>query len=468
MPRDIFVIDDRHPEDIAMLQALYSRSPASVVTHLEKLSQTGSGKFMDQYYVGYGHASIGDCGATTCFIEQVSMLAAKAIQDSPLYNGQEASTRYLDFSRQAAVDPYSHPAAKAVQDKWMELYSSVLPRLAEAMAERYPFDPAAYKSEKIWKNAVQARAFDVARGLLPIGATTLLSWSTTLRHARDHLRRLKHHPLPELRAVSAEIFAKLMERYPHSFRADDMDAAAALSSPREAYLAANAETSHYLSADDALARHAATTGEIESLRQGGIIVRRDAVDVEGVNRWEKPVLASRPQGAPLPWRMESYGRYNLLFLLDFGSFRDLQRHRNGVCRMPLVDSRFGMHGWYAEQLRAFLPSPVFASLSEEMEAQYRRISETAAAVGGQSSPLLDQYLFPMGTSALVHVAYSVPEMVYVAELRSAKTVHPSLRTIAQGMAKILKADFPAMALHADMDEESWTAKRGEHDIVSAA
>ena len=81
---DIFVIDDQHPEDLAMLQALYSRSPASVVSHLDKLKQSGSGKFMDQYYVGYGHASIGDCGATTLFIEQVSMLVAKAVQDNPL------------------------------------------------------------------------------------------------------------------------------------------------------------------------------------------------------------------------------------------------------------------------------------------------------------------------------------------------------------------------------------------------
>jgi hypothetical protein len=28
------------------------------------------------------------------------MLGAKAIQDSKLYNGQEASTRYVDFSKQ--------------------------------------------------------------------------------------------------------------------------------------------------------------------------------------------------------------------------------------------------------------------------------------------------------------------------------------------------------------------------------
>ena len=121
MPQDIFVIDDQHPEDLAMLQALYSRSPASVVTHLDKLKKSGSGNFMSQYYVGYGHASIGDCGATTVFIEQVSMLVAKAVQDNSLYNGQEASTRYLDFSKQTVVDPYNHPASAAIQSRWMEI-----------------------------------------------------------------------------------------------------------------------------------------------------------------------------------------------------------------------------------------------------------------------------------------------------------------------------------------------------------
>ena len=58
MTSDIYVIDDQTPEDMAMLQALYSRSPAGVMSHLEKLKSAGSGKFMSQYYVGYGHASI--------------------------------------------------------------------------------------------------------------------------------------------------------------------------------------------------------------------------------------------------------------------------------------------------------------------------------------------------------------------------------------------------------------------------
>ena len=71
---------------------------------LKILEEKGADDFMSKFYVGYGHKSIGDCGSCTIFIEGVSMLAAKAIQDSKLYNGQEASTRYIDFSNQKMIN----------------------------------------------------------------------------------------------------------------------------------------------------------------------------------------------------------------------------------------------------------------------------------------------------------------------------------------------------------------------------
>jgi thymidylate synthase ThyX len=459
---DIFVIDDQHPEDLAMLQALYSRSPASVVSHLEKLKSTGSGKFMDNYYVGYGHASIGDCGATTVFIEQVSMPVAKAVQDNPLYNGQEASTRYLDFSKQAVIDPYNHPASRAVLDRWMEIYNHVLPLLVTGLEKQRPFDPAQYKSEKSWKNTLQARAFDIARSLLPLGTTTLLSWSTTLRQARDNLRRLKHHPLPEVRDAARVIFAKIVEKYPHSFKGDEMQDAAG--TPRDAYTMANAAHDHYLSADDAIARFDLKPACEDYLREGNIIVRRDNVDLEGLKKFEGETLKARPANVPLPWRLESYGRYNLLFLLDYGSFRDVQRHRNGVCQIPLIDGRYGMHPWYRRQFIDILPGPEADRLLLDIKDQYERIAGLAAQ-GLPATPLLSQYLYPMGTTALVQVSYSVPQIAYVGELRSGKTVHPSIRPVAQKMLEILKADLPGIALHGDMDEDDWSAKRGDQTIT---
>lgn len=463
MPHDVFVIDDQHPEDLAMLQAMYSRSPASVTTHLEKLKNTDSGKFMDQYYVGYGHASIGDCGTTTVFIEQVSMLAAKAVQDNPLYNGQEASTRYLDYSKQGIIDPYHHPASKAVQDRWMEIYNGVLPKLIEGLEKAYPFDPSSYKSEKVWRNALAARAFDTARSLLPLGTTTLLSWTTSLRAARDNLRRLKHHPLPEVREVARTVFAQLVERYPHSFKGDEMDMDA--ETPRDIYAQQLAAKNHFLSADDVIARFALSANDHKTLDQGEIVVRRDAVDLLGLIAHEKDSLSSRPAHVPLPWRLEAYGRYNFLFLLDFGSFRDIQRHRNAVCQIPLIDGRYGLHPWYLSQFDSLLSPQDAEALKRALAMQFDAIQQLASK-GVSVMPMISQYLYPMGTMVLVHAAYSVPETVYVGELRSGKTVHPSLRPVAQKMLQLLKRDLPDIALHGDMDEDSWTAKRGEQTIAA--
>ena len=95
-----------NPEDNAMLQALYSRSSSSVLEHTKKIEKTGSGKFMSQFYMGYGHASIADCGFVTLYFEGISMLAAKAIEDNPLFNGQECSSRYIDFSKQDFHNPF--------------------------------------------------------------------------------------------------------------------------------------------------------------------------------------------------------------------------------------------------------------------------------------------------------------------------------------------------------------------------
>ena len=463
MTHDVFIVDDRHPEDMAMLQALYSRSPASVVTHLEKLQATGSGKFMDQYYVGYGHASIGDCGATTCFIEQVSMLVAKAVQENPLYNGQEASTRYLDYAQQAILDPYNNPASAAIQTRWKEIYNDTLAKLIAGLEKQHPFNAAEYKNEKIWHNTLNARGFDIARSLLPLGTTTLLSWSTSLRQARDNLRRLKFHPLKEVREVAQSLFVKLVEKYPHSFRADDMDTSA--KTERDAFARDNAPRTHYQTPEDIQARFDLSESEQRSLKVGAVIARRDAVDLKGILKNERDVLTSRPKGAGLPWRLESYGKYNFVFLLDYGSFRDIQRHRNGVCQIPLLDGRYGLHPWYLGEFESLLGAADYKTLMVNIAAQFDAI----AALAGQGiavTPPENQYYYPMGTMALIHTAYSVPETVYVGELRSGKTVHGSLRPIAQKLLDVLEADLLNIATYGDRDIDNWTAKRGEQTIAA--
>ena len=302
----VFVFHDLHPEDGAMLQALYSRSPASVVDHLEKVKKSGSGKFMEQFYVGYGHASIGDCGFTTVFIENVSQLVAKAIQDNPLYNGQEASTRYLDFSSQPIINPFGTEEAAAIQKGWMNIYNTCMPKVREALKREYPFNSEDYKSEKQWEGAIAARAFDTLRAFLPVGGTTLLSWTTNLRQARDRLMRLTGHPLKEVRSVAENIFQQFAAKYPNSFNGKEMDRTSRYA-PRHDYYEGAGED-FYMTYEH-WSRNL-TNAEEQAVRRGEFVCRKQQIDIDGINRHEQAAISARPVGALLPRRPNMYGHYN--------------------------------------------------------------------------------------------------------------------------------------------------------------
>ena len=199
----------------AMLQALHSRSAKGIEDHLLILEERGAEKFMGSFYVGYGHKSIGDCGSIDIFIEGVSMLVAKAIQDNQLYSGQEASTRYIDFAEQEFRDPVDTPLSGQILEAWRKFYVDSKEELLAHLRAQFPRKEA--EIEATYEKAIGARSFDILRGFLPAGATTNLAWHTNLRQAADNLCWLRNHPLQEVRDVATGIQVVLVERYPSSF-----------------------------------------------------------------------------------------------------------------------------------------------------------------------------------------------------------------------------------------------------------
>jgi len=421
----IFVIDDQKPEVEAMLAALYSRDPQSVEVHLEQVKTKGPEKFMAQYYVGYGHKSIGDCGTTSIFIENISMLAAKAIQDTPLYNGQEASTRYLDMVKQEVLNPLGTDAGQSVQTRWMELYSQVLACLIPILKARFPHVDG---SVLIYEKAIKAKAFDIARSLLPAGCTTYVAWHTNLRQAHDHLCELEGHPLKEVRAVGDNVRLALKRQHPSSFGHK-------INEDQETYI--RQSMAHFAYHYEDIKEYSFNSDCCKS----------------SFNEDEIRLLATRPSRCELHQRFRGAGVLDFNFLLDFGSYRDLQRQRSSIQEMPLLTMSLGFHEWYLDQL----PGWVHSEISE--------ISKQAMALF--CNDVVKQYYIPMGFKVCVKMTCPLPAAVYIAELRSAQTVHPTLRQIAQQMGRSLQDFLPNMKLHVDYSDDQWSTKRGTQDIVKA-
>ena len=451
----IKLIDDMNPEDNAMLQALYSRSNASVTEHLEKVENTGSGKFMESFYVGYGHRSIGDCGSTTLFIEGVSNIVAKAIQDNALYNGQESSTRYLDYSQQAIVDPYCTDMTTAAINRWLEIYLTYQPLVEAGLKVLHP--KAENESETVWAKAIKARSFDIMRGFLPVGVTTQLSWHTNLRQARDRLQWLAFHPIQEVRYVAKALHHQLITEYPHSFKAEDMEAD---KNEVNAWLSSHKLADLYYTQSD---------GRFLNDEHEG--TRFMCEYMYGIDDSMAELLSDRPQHSPIPKLFDIGNNFQCSYVLDFGSYRDMQRHRNSINPLPVVyDCGYGINPWYISNARAAIIQAVDEAAAEQFTND---VKDHLAYVNSMKD--LDafdydihkhQYLYPLGLDLDCYFQCSFSEMVYVSELRSSQHVHPTLRVIAQAMGQAVLDAVPQINLHVDFGPDKWSVARGTQDITA--
>lgn len=419
-------------EAMAMLQALHSRSTGGINEHLSVLAERGADKFMSTYYVGYGHKSIGDCGFGVVFIEGVSMLAAKAIQDSKLYNGQEASTRYIDFAAQTFLNPLETHSGTTILEAWRTFYLKAVAEMKTVLPTRYP--RGVDEKETTYDKAIAARAFDICRGFLPAGATTNLAWSGNLRQFADRITQLRHHPLPEVRTIADTLEDALIASYPNSFNIEKKRYDAT-----EAYLAQT--TTHYY-------YHNATSPLLALVR--------DNIDTAALSPY-RALLTNRPPKTELPKWLGCYGEATFAFTLDFGSFRDIQRHRAVTQRMPLLTAELGFHPWYLEEL-----SPALRT-----EAETLIESQRVAIAKLTPDPTLRQYYYPMGYIISNYLSGDLPALVYLVELRATNLVHPTLAARASEMAALLLEHYAplGLTLHLDPDPGRFNVKRGEADIV---
>jgi len=418
------------PEAEAMLQALHSRSTGGIWAHLKALVARGAKKFMSTFYVGYGHKSIGDCGTTTIFIEGVSMLVAKAIQDWPLYSGQEASTRYIDFAEQRFVNPAGNAEGKAVLEEWRSFYISAIPEVVSALKERYPRQDG--EKESAYEKAINARAFDIMRGFLPAGATTNLAWHTNLRQAADKLMLLLHHPLLEVRQTAEAMEDALNEAFPSSFGHKRYEATEKYNeSLMRDYLYTDSSCPDFEVSDDSIDRSL-----LSEYREA---------------------LENRPQKTELPKYIKECGTLRFRFLLDFGSFRDIQRQRAVMQRMPLVVMNHGFNEWYMDEL-----TPDLRGRAEELLKKQER-----SILALDVSPEERQYYVAMGYNLPNRLTGDLHALSYLVELRATRFVHPTLRKRAREMAAVLEKLFGehGLVLHLDTEPDRFDVKRGEHDII---
>lgn len=415
----------------AMLQALHSRSTGGIKNHLKVLEEKGVENFMEKFYVGYGHKSIGDCGSATVFVEGISMLAAKAIQDWRLYSGQEASTRYVDFSEQVFLNPANNRVGEKIQEAWRAFYLKSQTPIREHLKKQFPIKEG--ENEIFYEKAIMARAFDITRAFLPAGATTNLAWRMNFRQFADELMLLRHHPLSEVRDIAETAEKALRKSYPSSFGHIRFE-------NTEEYNRLWMENEYYY----------------QNKKAKDFSFIKNDINLNDLKKF-RGVMKTRPIKTELPPTIATLGMVHYEFLLDFGSFRDLQRHRAVVQRMPLLTSQHGFNEWYLNALPEKLKKVAIKFVaSQEKKIKLLKISDEEK-----------QYYLAMGYNVPCKVSGDLKALIYLVELRSTRFVHPTLVRQMLKMIESLKNIFQktGLIIHTDDEPNRFDIRRGEQDIV---
>jgi thymidylate synthase ThyX len=384
---------------------------------------------MKNFYVGYGHKSIGDCGSATLFIEGVSMLVAKAVQDWPLYSGQESSTRYIDFQTQPFKNPLGTKEGEEILEAYRKFYIEALSLTKEYLKTQFPLNEG--ENLSIYDKAIAARAFDILRGFLPAGSATNLAWHTNLRQAADKIAIIRHHPLLEVRNTAEAVEKALILAFPNSFG-------------HKHYEETENYNKYWMTED--YYYHDKNCSDFKLLNNS-------------VNEKLLPrkVLEGRPPKTELPKYLAEAGTLQFEFLLDFGSFRDVQRHRAVIQRMPLLTQEIGFEEWYLREL----PKELQAKAESFLKTQEEKIKKLDISKEER------QYYVAMGYKISNRLTGNIPALVYLAELRATRFVHPTLRKKAKMMADTLSDLLGKIGLvmHMDKEIDRFDIKRGEQDIV---
>jgi thymidylate synthase ThyX len=499
---DVFAVHGADPEVLAYAMAKYSRSALSMRESLMEISAQRAEQFLNTFYFQYGHRSIADLAHIAFAVERLSLLAAIVLVDEQRWDGQERSTRYQNFLKSGwffpdfGMDGGSAQLYSKTVENLFGVYQRTTTAVLDALRRRIAC-PEGMKPEA-YERTLKARAFDVARYLLPLATNTSLGQIVSARTLEVQVSRLLSHPVAEIR----DLGVKLREAATGPAWNVNGQAGAAflqklsVASPElaleaEPLLTREVRTAptlvKYAQPNDyemqTRAELAQTAAEllnelpIAEAPVVDLVERTESLEVELASTLlysacHHPYRQVRDLVAGLPAAriaeivelgLRHRGRFDealrafhagaaLRFdiLMDIGGFRDMHRHRRCV---QILQPFTALHSYetpasgdLGDSANILAEAGVLAEFQAAIEAAHK----ASAKVAGSGAPEAGEsalYLLPLATRIRCLFKMDFAEAQYISELRSGPAGHFSYRRVAWEMFKAVEKQHPALARH---------------------
>jgi thymidylate synthase ThyX len=430
-------------------------------------------EFYERVLVGYGDDSVAELAGAHVAVEQVSTLAAKAVEDSRIgISPLEKSTRYVRFDRTGADGRYlyyrgpelANPEYARAADALFQTYSGLVEPATLAIRERFPQEEG--ETDRAWKSATRAKALDLLRGLLPAGTLTNLGLYGNGRAFEYLITKMAAHELPECQALATDLHRELSQVIPAFVKRALDEHYGAPAAERLAHVRnrTKALTPSPLAGAISGRGQRVLPGPGPQGRGGGLApsVRLIESDPDAERKVVaaalfphsnlplddqtgdaaavlEGLLADRANRRQRPPRALEHAQYVFEIVANFAAYRDLHRHRMLTQDRQLLGTSLGYD----------LP-PGLAELG--MRDAFARAIEAAAAAHALLEPDLGravaQYAVPLAFHMRWYFRVNLREIYHLCELRTTPQGHPDYRWIAQEMFRRVSEVHPRLARYA--------------------
>lgn len=417
--------------------------------------------FYDRVLIGYGDDSVAELGGAHLACENISNIAAKALEDSRLgISPLEKSTRYVPFNRKinGFYRYYREPsimsskyadAYEKTLDHLFDTYTTLIEPLLTWLKSCTPKE--ANTSERAYHNATRAKALDLLRGLLPMATLTNVGLFGNGRAFEYLLVKLAASPHHEVNSLGTLMQQELDQIIPSFVKRAKSERGAKYSHYLSNNLAQTQQlTQKHLENIQPVSTSSVRLVEYDSDAETKVVAAilyphtdltfkqvleyvthlstSERVEILNTYIGERETRFNRPGRA----FEETY--YTFDILADLGAYRDLHRHRI----MTQERQRYTViHGY-----------DVPVELEEANLAQaYRDALDYAAETTELiSQDFFDaaQYIVPFAYKIRWRIKLNLREVYHLAELRSSRQGHPSYRIIAQAMYRQIQAVHPTL------------------------
>ena len=459
------------------LFARYSRSPKSLrrlfldefydepELGIEELSDGGSNDsalvslkraegLFNRIFSQFGDDSVAQLGGAHIACEQASNILTKVLEWGRLAAYLEQSTRYI-FYDQKIADRYRYLPPPEIErgplageyartmdwlfDEYSELVHTCVP-FFEKQSPKQDGD-----SKFIYNSSIRARACDAARGLLPAATFSNVGIFASGQAFESMLIRMNSHPLEEARDYAQMMLEELRKVIPSFLkRVDRPDRGVTWSN----YYQENHDSMQRIASKIDVAPEVADEVTLvewdpdaeDKIIAAAMYAHTDLSDsqlrevVTNMNDDEKAeviraYVGDRQNRRHKPGRGMERSYYRFDILSDFGSFRDLQRHR-----MLTVDwQRLGVKHGYSTP-----PTVEQVGWTQRWDDAMGRMSEFHRTVSNQHGPDVAQYVVPFGFKLRYTMQLNARAAFHMLELRTAQQGHPDYRRVCQMMHRLIR------------------------------